>query len=327
MRKYFNLSIVIFLLLTFSCKCNREGQNNELGANRPSGKLVIFHAGSLSVPLKEIASEYNELNPSVEILMEAAGSLSCVRKLTELNQQCDIIALADYQLIDMMLIPDYCQWNIPFAGNEMIIAYTPHSKYADELSIENWYKIMGKKDVRIGRSDPNSDPCGYRAVMTMQLADLYYQQGVSGLLSAKDKKYIRPKETDLLALLETRELDYIFIYRSVAIQHQLNYLILPDSINLKRADLKEWYSKSGLEVTGSVPGKMQKLTGEPMVYGISIPDKAAAKDLAEDFLAFLLDSEKGMRIMEKNGQSPIGPIFNANYAKVPVSLQKFVLEK
>ena len=52
-------------------------------------------------------------------------------------------------------------------------------------------------------------------------------------------KFIRPKETDLLALLEAGEIDYLFIYRSVAQQHGLKMILLDDAMNLKAAKLAE----------------------------------------------------------------------------------------
>ena len=115
-----------------------------------------------------------------------------------------------------MLIPNFADWNINFTTNEMAIVYHDASRYANEINKDNWYKILLKKDVAYGRSDPNSDPCGYRAVLTSQLAESYYQQkGLAEQLMAKDQNYIRPKETDMLGLLESNAIDYIFLYRSV----------------------------------------------------------------------------------------------------------------
>lgn len=323
------LLIITFFIYTIVCSCSSDKNQNSDNMQDTTivGKLVIFHAGSLSVPLKEIAKEFNKAYPQVEILMEAAGSLACARKLTELNQNCDIIAVSDYKVIDNMLMPDYCEWNIPFAGNEMIIAYTGNSKHASEMNASNWFNLLEKKEVHFGRSDPNSDPCGYRTIMTMQLADLFYNKNISKSLVNKNKEYIRPKETDLLALLEARELDYIFIYKSVAIQHNLSYLTLPDSINLKKTELESFYSNAQLEINGSEPGKKQTVKGESMIYGISIPKAATNKFAAESFLNFLLSAEKGMKILEKNGQTPILPSVNVNYIKMPRSLQKFAQAK
>ncbi len=319
--------IFVISILISSCNNSSTQNNNQVNDTVLSGKLVIFHAGSLAVPLKKIATEFNKTYPKVEILMEAAGSLACARKLTELNQNCDIIAVSDYKVIDNMLIPNYCEWNIPFAGNEMIIAYTPSSKLASEINAANWFNILKKKEVNVGRSDPNADPCGYRTIMTLQLADLYYNQNISKSLISKNKEYIRPKETDLLGLLEAKELDYIFIYRSVAIQHNLSFVTLPDSINLKNTEIESFYSKAKVEINGSEPGKKQMVSGESMIYGISIPKSASNKIAAETFLAFLLSANQGMKIMEECGQTAIAPSMNVNYDKVPITIQKYILQK
>ncbi len=61
-------------------------------------KLIIFHAGSLSVPFKEIAKEFEKLNPNTKIILEVAGSGTCARKITDLHKPCDIMASADYKV-------------------------------------------------------------------------------------------------------------------------------------------------------------------------------------------------------------------------------------
>lgn len=72
------------------------------------------------------------------------------------------------------MIPKYATWNIQFARNELVIAYTDKSKYKNEINGENWYQIFQRPDVKYGFSNPNLDPCGYRAVMMIQLANKYY---------------------------------------------------------------------------------------------------------------------------------------------------------
>ena len=61
-------------------------------------------------------------------------------------------------------------------------------------------------------------------------------------MSSKDKEYIRPKEVDLVALIESNAIDYMFQYKSVAIQHGLKYIELPREINLSDPSLNDLYS-------------------------------------------------------------------------------------
>ena len=290
-----------------------------------SGNLVIFHAGSLSVPLKEVADEFKKLHPKVNIMMEAGGSVASARKITDLDKQCDIMASADYAVIDKMLIPKYADYNIKFASNELCVVYSEKSRYAKQINEKNWMDILLKSDVAYGRSDPNSDPCGYRTEMMLQLAEKHYKKtGLYNKFTAKDKAFMRPKETDLLALIETNTIDYIFLYRSVAVQHKLNYIVLPDAINLKNPAFVSQYSIAKVEINGSKPGEKQTMTGEPMIYSFTILRNAPNKAVAIAFAEFLLQKDKGQAIMARNGQPSVVPMKIENYDKVPAQLKPFV---
>lgn len=320
--------IFLFALLTLSAmSCTHQSMQTEsTNKNEISGDLIIFHAGSLSVPFKEMADSFKVLYPKVNVILEAAGSVKCARKITDLHLDCDIMASADYAVIDKFLIPQYADWNLPFAVNEMSIVFNSNSRHANEIDSTNWYKILLKKDVAYGRSDPNSDPCGYRTVLTSKLAEKYYKlPNFSSKLLAKDTKHIRPKEVDLLALLEVKSIDYIFLYKSVALQHNLKYLVLPDKINLKNNDLAELYAQFSVEINGKTPSEKELMIGEPMLYGITAIKNSPNPKAKIAFIDFVL-SEKGKAIMKKNGQETPAPMPNKNYNLLPNELQKYALK-
>jgi molybdate/tungstate transport system substrate-binding protein len=292
-----------------------------------SGDLIIFHAGSLSVPMKEISAAFKKIHPEVNIFMESAGSVECARKVTDLNKPCDILASADYKVIDNMLIPKYSDWNIKFVSNEMCIVYTEKSRYAGQINAKNWYEILQKKDVAYGRADPNADPCGYRSVMTMQLAEKFYRKpGLANLLTTKDENYMRPKEVDLLALLESQSVDYIFLYKSVAIQHNLKYLVLPVEVNLKDPKFADLYNTAVVSINGKEPGQKVMMKGEPMIYGVTMINSAPNKPVALAFLQFMLSRDQGIKILAKDGQPSVIPQQNPNFDKLPVPLRPFAIK-
>jgi molybdate/tungstate transport system substrate-binding protein len=296
------------------------------GAAHISGELIIFHAGSLAVPFKKLCKEFNNHYPKVRIIREAAGSRECARKITDLDKPCDVMASADYTVINTLLIPEYAEWNIKFASNEMVIAFREDSRGASRINRDNWSEILLEKDVVFSRSDPNADPCGYRAILVIKLAEKFYNKpGITGKMLTKDRRYIRPKEVDLLALLEAGELDYIFIYRSIAEQHKLRYVVLPDKINLKKADLAHYYKSASVHLTGKKPGTFVTKVGEPIVYGVTIPRNAPNRELALVFLRFLLDANKGGAILVKNGQTLVVPSLTETFDELPECLKVFAL--
>lgn len=311
LRHYFLVLIIVSLFA--GCQNSPEQQ-----------QLVIFNAGSLSVPVKRITEAYQQAHPDVRFMTEAAGSVASIRKITDLHRDCDILLSADYSIIDKMMIPEYSSWNIRFAANEMVIAY--NNDAADSIDANNWQRVLANDKVRFGRSDPDSDPCGYRTVLVLDLAErtLGLPELRQNLLD-KDRRYMRPKETDLIALLETHTVDYIFIYRSVAVQHKLGYLLLPDSINLKSPMLANWYGTASVEIVGSAPGTKITQHGEPMIYGLTMPHNAPSPELAIDFLYFFLNAIHGMRLMEEAGQPSVVPAPATGYDEIPTQLRKYAL--
>lgn len=308
------ISMLVMLLLVLS-GCN-PGRDQT---------IIIFHAGSLSVPVKKISEAFEKANPGVRILSEAAGSLQSARKITEIHKPCDIILSADYSVIDNLLIPEYASWNIRFATNEIVIAYRPESAYSSIFREDNWPDILLKDDVIIGRADPDADPCGYRTVFAARLAEEYYgRPGLADSLLNKNRDYIRPKEVDLVALTETGVIDYMFQYKSVAIQHGLKYLELPDEINLSSPQMNDLYSRVSYMIPGDTPGERSEVKGEYISYSGTIPDGAPHKELAVKYFSFLM-GEEGMKIIIESGQLPLTPVVTGDTATVPAALQSYIL--
>lgn len=284
-------------------------------------KVVIFHAGSLSVPFAEMEKAFEAKYPQYDVQREASGSRAAARKITDIHKPADVMASADYKVIDNLMIPMHAKFNAQFATNEMAIAFTDKAKYADQITADNWTQIFLKDGVKVGHSDPNMDPCGYRSMLVTKLAESYYN--TPGLFDKlfgygdsykngeedKNKVIVRPKETDLLGLIEAGMYDYLYIYKSVAEQHNLRYLELPEEVSLKSAKFADHYQKATFQINGKKPGEWITKKGAPMVYGITVAENDSSpmnKEGAVLFVKYVL-SDKGQMIMEKNGQGVIAP--------------------
>lgn len=311
--------LISVLIIKFLTSCSSYNSKHEK-------QLTIFHAGSLAMPMKAMADTFMKENPSCQIFMESAGSRECAKKITELNKNCDLIITSDYQVIKEMLIPDYTKWYIVFAGNEMCIAYTDKSNEAGRINAQNWTDILSRNNITTGRSDPSNDPCGYRTLMLFRLAEKFYgKKGFAHKMEKKDKEYMRPKEVDLIALLESNALDYIFIYRSVAVQHHLKHILLPPAINLGKKEFESGYASAVVELNDHVTHKKTLLKGEPILYAFSIPDNAVNKDGALKFAGLIL-SEKGRQVMEAMGQNVIIATDSTMILYIPENLKKYILK-
>jgi molybdate/tungstate transport system substrate-binding protein len=296
---------------------------------QPSGDLMIFHAGSLTVPFEEIEKRFEAKYPEIEVLREAGGSTKMARLISEAGKTADIMASADFAVIDKSLIPEYASWNIRFATNQLVLCYTESSKFAAEVNAENWYDILSREGVVWGHSDPNLDPCGYRSLMVLQLAEKYYEEPglYDKLIANRPKENIRAKSVDLVSLLKTGNMDYAWEYLSVAVQHDLKYVLLPDEINLGNYQHDEFYKNAVVDVSGKEPGETIDRVGKSVTYGITMVKDAPNPDAAIAFLQFLLDPEGGLQVLENMGQPPFVPcrvLTEDMKAALPEALQGLV---
>lgn len=302
------------------------------GCGEPEGGVLkIFHAGSLSVPFQELEGMYEAQHPGVDVQRESYGSATAIRQVTELGRPADVVGSADYRLIDQLMVdaePSHADWNVLFARNAIILAYTDPD---DPITTENWAEVLADPDVRVGMSSPNQDPCGYRSLYTVHLADTAL--GADGLFQRlvldnsnvtveesdgghvinvpSDVRYtgrltMRPKETDLLALLEAGAIDYLFIYRSVAAQHDLPFVELPEEVNLSSPALADDYGQVSVRQYADQPDKATLVQASPIVYGVTVPSEAPNRVAGEAFVELLL-SDAGREVLSRNGQAPLDP--------------------
>jgi molybdate/tungstate transport system substrate-binding protein len=276
-------------------------------------EVVVFHASSLSSVLSDAADLFRKQNPQAQVRLEPSGSQVAARKVSELGMRADIVTVADAQLLDKLMIPAHAQWNVVFATNELVIAHKDHSKGTDQITTQNWPEILTREGVRLGRADPDTAPIGYQTLMVWQLAEHagLYGSAAAELTSALKakcaKEHVTHDEGELLALLESRAIDYAFLFRSTAEDHHLKVTTLPPEMNLSRQDLAADYAKVQVAVRMKQGQGNATMVGAPVTYGLTVPTAAPHRDLAERFVSLLLGPE-GKRLLERRGFHPIPPV-------------------
>ncbi len=263
-----------------------------MAAAQQQQTLVVFNAGSLARPLRAALDSFAR-RERVTVEQESAGSLETARKLTELHKVPDVIALADHEVFAQLLMPRYVTWYYQFARNRMVIAYAPTSKFAAEITAANWTEVLLRDGVETGRADPNLDPNGYRTLLVWQLAERWYKApGLARRLrDAIPSRNVRPDEAALVALLQAGELDYIWSYESIAQAAGLPYLRLPPEIDLGDPAQKARYAEVSVKVAGRTPRDSVVFQGEPILYGIAVPNGAPHRALGDRFVQWLLSPE------------------------------------
>lgn len=265
------------------------------------GPLVVFNAGSLARPIRAALDTF-AAREGVRYAQESAGSLESARKLTELGKVPDLIALADAEVFPGYLVPAHVTRYVEFARNRMVLAYTERSRHADSVTGENWWRIVQLPGVEVGRADPELDPNGYRTLLTWQLAEYHYGEPAlaTRLATHSPERNVRPKEADLIGLLQAGEFDYIWSYESIARGVGLRAVMLPPEIDLSEPALAASYARAEVRVRGATAGDSVTFRGQPIVYAFAVPDRAPHRALGERFAAFLL-SDEGRAVLRREG--------------------------
>jgi len=316
----------------FSCVCTGEATGL-----RP---VTVFNAGSLNTPFAKVEAAYEGQFPRVDVQLFGGGSVTMIEKITKQGKKADVLASADAYLIPTLMYPTYADYYVTFAKNHMVVVYTNQSRHKDTITSDNWYEVLNTPDVKYVISDPNTDPAGYRAVMSVQLAERVY--GVDSIFTSllgshstmtrtfSDNKYtidvtkpspdgkllIGKNGPDVIAILKDGKADYAIEYSSVAIQNGLPYIELPIGMDLSSQDYAGTYATVKVKrISGTTTATE---TATPIIYAVTVPKNARSPDLGLEFIRILI-SKTGQDILTADGQETIVPALG--YGNVPAALK------
>ncbi|MGC2742738.1 MAG: extracellular solute-binding protein [Candidatus Angelobacter sp.] len=194
----------------------------------------------------------------------------------------------------------------PIAHTEMVIAYSPKSRFASRFDAAakgkgDLWKILLEPGVRFGRTDPVTDPQGRNIIFTLMLAARMTKQPD---LAAKilgptiNEKQIFTEPT-VMARLQSGELDAVSAYKIQPGPLNLPYVPLPTEINLSGQNL----SAEHPDVTLSVGGKTY--TPEPLIYYAAVLKDARNANGGKAFVECLKGNE-AQAIFRKYNYDPPG---------------------
>jgi len=220
-------------------------------------------------------------------------------------------------------------WLVKFGSAEMVIAYSPNSRFFSDLEKARtgeipWYQVLSKQDFKFGRTDPELDPKGYYMIITAELANLHYNDsGIKQRIMGDDRnpKQIFPEEI-LKTILEQGQLDAVAAYKHEAVARGLPYITLPPQINLADPTFDDFYKRGSytLENAG------QTVFGEPIYFSFTIPTTVRNLEGAIPFGGFIL-STNSKNILRDQGLNPIKPVLEGDMTGVPSIIKSIIIQE
>lgn len=180
----------------------------------------------------------------------------------------------------------------PIAHTEMVIAYSPKSRFAAQFDRARrgqtqWWIVLQQPGLRFGRTDPLTDPQGRNIVFTMMLAAKLYRrpnlpEHVLGPIINSRQIF---SESSVLSRLQSGQLDACSAYKIQPGPFDLPYVSLPAQVNLSSGNVGEQNPEVKLTVGG------QTYHPEPLVfYAAALADSANPRG-ASEFVKWLKSSK------------------------------------
>jgi len=299
-------------------------------ARAASGAVNVFYAGSL-VNLNE-----NLIGPAFASASgytyqgKGAGSGAIANQIKGKIATPDVVEFAD-PAVNLTLMGSangsYVSWYLTYARSELVIGFDPKSKYAAEfVQVQKhklvWYKALQQKGLRFGRTDPNIDPKGYRAIWMANLAQKVYhlmgfEQKLFGDVENPDQVF--PEQT-LVARILTGQVSAGVFYLSEVKDLGIPYITLPHEVNLGSTQAKyvKLYATQHFTTAAG-----QTVIGAPIEYTISIPSTVKNEAGAEAFVQFVL-SKRVRAISSAHGLLVLKVKASGDASAIPTALTGFV---
>jgi molybdate/tungstate transport system substrate-binding protein len=197
----------------------------------------------------------------------------------------------------------------PIAHTEMVIAYSPKSKFAAKLQAAaegkaNLWEVLQGPGLRFGRTDPLTDPQGRNIIFTMMLAAKIYKQAglVEKILGPAINEQQIFTEPTVQARLQSGELDAASAYKIQPAPFHLPYITLPKEINLSGQNVATDHP----DIIFSVGSKTWQ--PEPLIYYAAVLKDAFNPKGATAFVEWLQGAE-GQAIFRRFSYDPPGAAF------------------
>ena len=241
-----------------------------------SGPVNVLYAGSLvDLMQKRIGPAFQQAT-GYSVTGFSAGSKDLAAEIKGKVHQGDVFISASPEVnatLEGAANGNWVSWYGTFATSALVIGYNANSKFANDLKTMPWYKAITQPGLKLGFTDPATDPKGVLAVQAM--TDTAASQKLPALkaLSAS-KSDIFPEET-LVGRLQSGQLDAGFFYTAEAAAANIP----------------------------TVP-----LTGEDLkaTYTITVLNKAPHEAAAEAFVTYLLGTD-GQAALKKDGFTLVSP--------------------
>lgn len=298
--------------------------------------LALYVADAYTGEAQFLASAYHNATGQPAPLVTGGGSFALAQQIG-MGSKADVFMPVSIAAVQPSYLHSYSPgWALAIAADQMVLAYTEastasaaaHALLANYTLAQSnpqnntyWYWVfwtLSSGRLKIGISNPNADPAGYRGWIVLEAAGYLYAQNTSFFVArvlATHSNYTAQHAAELVAPLVGGQINFLFIYRSAAIAKHLEYLELPAQINLGDPKYAQLYAKFNYTVSTGL------LKGAPIYLYITVPLTATQPAQAYGFVVFVVEHTD---LLSRFGLTPLRPVYLYNSSAPPTQIAQLI---
>jgi molybdate/tungstate transport system substrate-binding protein len=313
--------------LATACGSSSPSPGAGSGAKKPTGNVNVAYASSLQFLNEKVVSPAFTKADGYKFVGTGGALGTLESEIAAGAIHPDVFESVGGDNITP-LFGKFTKWYVQFAGTSMVLAYNPNSKYASQFKafadgskpLKDLFTLLETPGLKLGRTDPASDPQGRNFIYMLELAQKFYglpsdivTKILGGPAGSSSSSQIFA-ESALDSTLESVQLDAASAYVTQAVEQHLAYIPLPTAINLGDASMAATYHTASVTYTPQ-GGSATTKHGSPQVIDITIIGKPSKAALA--FVEYTL-SQAGLAEYKAGGFS-LPPITSTGNG-VPASI-------
>jgi len=332
------ISVSAYYYTSSTASTPMSSSTTMISVSGSSSPLILYSADAYVAESTTLEDAFTS-NTGIQMAPpKAGGSLLLAREISQGNPVSVFISVARPAVQPLYLGNESSGWAIAFATDQMSLAYSNvslqnpaantvlgvYTSAAASNTTADWAKfftIISSGQVKVGFGNPNADPAGYRGWIVLETAGQAYAQNSStyvNRITSNEGNVTGASAADLVGPLETGQIQFLFIYKSSAIAHKLNYLLLPDQVNLGSSKYSQYYSNFSYKLTSGV----QK--GGLIALYITVPKDSTDTADSMRFVVFVIKNSP--TLLSSYGLVPFTPARLYNSTTLPDPLQLLINE-
>jgi molybdate/tungstate transport system substrate-binding protein len=304
---------------------------------KPSSPLLVFSADLYTSESEYLYSGFSNTTGIPYATPNSAGSTALAAQIKAGSPVSVFISVSKPALESSLLGNRYSGWGIAFVNDQMAIGYTnatgqpagfqtvlaDYQRASASNASSDWnsfFTDLTSGSVKVGISNPNTDPAGYRGWMVLEAAGKAYAGDntyfVDRMLQAK-ANVTGASAAALVAPLQAGQIQFLFMYKSAIKSHNLNPMLLPRHINLGDTTLSSSYS----QFTYTTSSGVQK--GGAILLFVTVPNNSTETTQALNLVVYIVQHSASL---SSYGLVVLSPALLYNSTDVPAPIASLLAQ-